>query len=549
MTTRRLHAQSTGARSAPEQDWQLGRMVSPDRPERRRSHRQPPGLLALVAVAVAGAVLLGATYFVARAQVDAVFAAQDEELRAIGELRVTQVTAWRAERLADVEATAGSPFFAAAVADWQADGGTEALRWGIMDQLRLTLGADHYENVLLMTPDGRLLAAASPDHANVGPDTRRLVERVTAAGASPALGDVDYWDESGHPHVEAAAAVRDRAGDVTAVLVLRSDPSVTLYPSLVVWPTGSPSGETLLVRRRGDLVVFLSVPRLAGGSRPDAVELTRQDVPAVQAVLGRTGRFEGRDYRGVEVLADMRPVPGTAWYLVNKTDLAEVTAEARWSAGLILLLALLTVILVGSLAAQVARLRRRSILGQLHEAEQQRTAAVRHFDRLFALARDAFLLVDPSGRIVEANVAAEALYGYSRDELMALNLGELRTPETRTTMKSDWTAAASATGTGFETTHTRRDGTQVQVEVSSSVLEIDGQPYRQSIIRDITDRKAAEAALNEQVEELRRWSALTLGREGRVLDLKHEVNELLGALGRPPRYGEDPSDPGGVDHD
>jgi len=45
--------------------------------------------------------------------------------------------------------------------------------------------------------------------------------------------------------------VRDRAGDVTAVLVLRSDPSMTLHPNLAGWPTASPSGETLLVRRSG----------------------------------------------------------------------------------------------------------------------------------------------------------------------------------------------------------------------------------------------------------------------------------------------------------
>ncbi|MDP2350666.1 MAG: PAS domain S-box protein, partial [Chloroflexota bacterium] len=111
------------------------------------------------------------------------------------------------------------------------------------------------------------------------------------------------------------------------------------------------------------------------------------------------------------------------------------------------------------------------------------------------------------------------------------------------------TAAASARGTTFETTHTRRDGTPVPVEISSSVLEIDGQQYRQSMIRDITDRKAAETALNQQLHELRRWNALTLGREGRVLALKGEVNELLDALGRPPRYEEDPLGQGGVGRD
>lgn len=46
-----------------------------------------------------------------------------------------------------------------------------------------------------------------------------------------------------------------------------------------------------------------------------------------------------------------------------------------------------------------------------------------------------------------------------------------------------------------------------------------------------------EAELHRMINELRRWQQLTLGREGRVLELKREVNALLGRLGDAPRYG------------
>lgn len=58
---------------------------------------------------------------------------------------------------------------------------------------------------------------------------------------------------------------------------------------------------------------------------------------------------------------------------------------------------------------------------------------------------------------------------------------------------------------------------------------------------DITERKRAEDSLAEQLDELRRWQQVTLGREGRVLAIKQEVNSLLTELGRPPRYGQDPT--------
>lgn len=53
---------------------------------------------------------------------------------------------------------------------------------------------------------------------------------------------------------------------------------------------------------------------------------------------------------------------------------------------------------------------------------------------------------------------------------------------------------------------------------------------------DVTARHRADERIREQLEELRRWHAAMLGREGRLLDLKREVNALMARLGEPPRY-------------
>jgi PAS domain S-box-containing protein len=67
-------------------------------------------------------------------------------------------------------------------------------------------------------------------------------------------------------------------------------------------------------------------------------------------------------------------------------------------------------------------------------------------------------------------------------------------------------------------------------DTAGKLLSYDG------LIKDITERKQAESVFAAQLEELRRWHDTTLGREGRILELKHEVNELLGQAGQPPRY-------------
>ncbi len=62
------------------------------------------------------------------------------------------------------------------------------------------------------------------------------------------------------------------------------------------------------------------------------------------------------------------------------------------------------------------------------------------------------------------------------------------------------------------------------------------------IARDITGRKRDEAELESRVEELQRWQQVTLGREGRILELKQEVNGLLATAGEPPRYSSAQTD-------
>lgn len=47
-----------------------------------------------------------------------------------------------------------------------------------------------------------------------------------------------------------------------------------------------------------------------------------------------------------------------------------------------------------------------------------------------------------------------------------------------------------------------------------------------SILRDITEQKASEQTVRTQLAELQRWQAATLGREGRIQELKREVNRL-----------------------
>jgi PAS domain S-box-containing protein len=110
---------------------------------------------------------------------------------------------------------------------------------------------------------------------------------------------------------------------------------------------------------------------------------------------------------------------------------------------------------------------------------------------LHDLVRDIILVVDAdTGRIMEVNRAAESAYQYTRAELLALAIQDLRVGSPQS--EADQLRAAAGEGSLFEAVHRRKDGSLFPVEVSSRGETIGARHYLLSIIRDITERKRAD---------------------------------------------------------
>ena len=446
-------------------------------------------------VAIVVALLIVVAAYAYQGEFREIRATQFAELRVIGDQKVEQILRWRTERLGDVAVGSSVVFGGMDPADLVSDPGDATVRAELRRHLEAVRRSYDYADVIIAAPDGSLLLALDPNLAELDTTTRQLIAQV-AASRVPTMGDFVRVESSGGVRIDVAAPIHDSFGRPIAVLLLRSDPARWLFPLVRSWPTPSESAETLLVRRDGDDVLFLNVLR----HQPDpamTVEfpLSRADIPAVAAVLGRTGEFEGVDYGGREVLADLRPIPGTPWFLVAKVDAAEILVEADARARPLLLLGLLVVLLTGGAIVLLFTARQSSLRGRLLRTERDKVSAARLHDRVLALARDNFLLLDASGRIVQANDAAVAAYGYSRQELLGMTITDLRAPGSRATVDRDWKAAARGDGALFETTYLRKDGSTLHAEVGSRLIDVDGSEYRVSFARDITARRAAEAQL------------------------------------------------------
>ena len=147
-------------------------------------------------------------------------------------------------------------------------------------------------------------------------------------------------------------------------------------------------------------------------------------------------------------------------------------------------------------------------------------------------ARDIILFVRLDGQIIEANKAAEDAYGYSRDELLLLNIYNLHNKEDLLIVKRQM-QEASLRGITFESIHIRKDGDSFPVEVSAQGSVVGDEKIFGKVIRDISDRKRIEDNLRYYASH----DALTSAPNRYVLEESYErmiseINDgnIIGAL-------------------
>jgi len=117
--------------------------------------------------------------------------------------------------------------------------------------------------------------------------------------------------------------------------------------------------------------------------------------------------------------------------------------------------------------------------------------ALERYRLLSEFASDIIWLLREDGSIVEVNRSAIETYGYSTEELLRMNVRDLRHPSRATELEGQLRAARDAR-VHFETIHVRKDGTSLDVEVRASSAEFGGERLIMGIIRDVTERKRRE---------------------------------------------------------
>jgi diguanylate cyclase (GGDEF)-like protein/PAS domain S-box-containing protein len=109
-------------------------------------------------------------------------------------------------------------------------------------------------------------------------------------------------------------------------------------------------------------------------------------------------------------------------------------------------------------------------------------------------SRDGIHVLDNDGKVVEANKRFAEMLGYSPEEVRELHVWDWDTQFTREELLG-MVRGVDAAGDHFETQQRRKDGTLIDVELSTNGAVVSGQKLVFCVCRDITERKQAEEAL------------------------------------------------------
>jgi PAS domain S-box-containing protein len=425
----------------------------------------------------------------------------ERRLSGIAELKVADLVRMRQEWLADASVFYKNAVFSALVKRYfehpqDQEAGNQLRMW-----LSHIQSAHQYDRVILLDSlyNKKVIMPDRPERSTA------FVSPSSSEGLRSGKIVIEdfYWNEqSRRIYLKVMAPILDESsgGHVIGILLLRIDPEIYLYPFIRRWPIASRTAETLLIRRDENSVLYLNELKFQKETALRLrISLENKDVLAVKAALGEEGVAEGTDYRGVAVVAALRQVPNSPWFLIARMDASEAFGPINERLREIIIMALL--LLLGAGAAMGFIWRQQE--ARFYRGQYQATEALQESEsRLSSItdsAQDAILMMSTEGNLTYWNPAAERIFGYTSAEALGRNLHDLIAParyhEAHRAAFPEFlhTGQGAAIGKTLELHAIRKDGHEIAVAVSLSSVRIQDGWHAIGILRDITEHKLAGA--------------------------------------------------------
>ena len=453
--------------------------------------RLPMWLVSLAVLGVAGAAIsLSISQSLDR---------QTERLESLAELRAAQVGGWLLDR-AQVARQLRHGLVLSELASQAAEPQGVAARAELLERLEAFRGANDFDEVLVLRPDGRLLAfeGATPPLIDAP-----LAEAARRAAAADLQERTELYAASSADTPVRLDLVQPLAGPAGLLVVLRSNPQGTLF-SLLAPAAGAPaSSEVLLLRLDGQQL------RLLSPLPDDTVAAGRKTWPLAQApelllqAFGNEQRpgqaLAAQDWRGQQSLGAVRAVPSSDWHVLAKVDRQALLRQALGGAAWIAAAAVVALLLAFSGLRQFRQMqalqRERAVRAQ--QRERHRIQAL--LQGIADSSPDSIYAKDLQGRYLFYNPSAARVVGQSTTAMLGQDAaGYLSGEELRAVRAHDAQVMREHQVMSFEEVLSTPDGPRIFQAIKGPLRNEQGEVTGLfGISRDITEERAL-------AEELRR---------------------------------------------
>ena len=454
-------------------------------------------------------------------------------LQTVADMKVDQISDWLRDRQADAVFVWSSRYLVELYQLWQGSGDEES-----GDQLKARLEQFckdwRFTGITVLDPAGQTLWRSENAPRTDVPDLKFVVQQ--------AMADHKTWR---------AAAYRDAANKAhldfvsplvfivknPPLIILHIDLANWLFPALRLWPASNASGETLLFRFDKDQIIYLNELK-QGEILPSKFKLPEL-VKNLATASSKAGKgfpdtlIESWDYRDIPVIAVIKAIPGTDWYLaakVNRSELyADTVKDAVWIGSVGLLLLFIT-------ATGFHLVRQQQQLALAIAVQQSQTERINALNLLATISdtsSDAIFAKDLEGRYMLFNQAACNIVGKTVDEVIGRDDTSI--------FPAEQAEKLMAIGRRVITENNLHESEEaLSTAKGERIFLATKGPLRNSagtitgifgISRDITDMKQIEIQLRQSEERLR--FALDAGKDGLF-----DFNIASGLAFLSPRYYE-----------